>query len=169
MLQYLYKSKTRYGIVHVDLGPLFMVSRLHLQMLWQDLMRIAEADGSRQAIIERASRFRDLRTSVAAGQGDLLCGLDAEGLRAAFCLYNAACDDHFAEFAAVATPLGCSVQHFSGIDEAIAWVGMAKTEATQDARDAGPVVPLTNGLAASHHAPVLRTGFGRLRRQGRQA
>ncbi len=147
MLQYLYKLKTRYGVAHVDLGPLFTVSRLHLQMLWSELVQTCRAEGCSQVIVERSSRFRDLRASVAASQGDLLCGFEAEGLRVGFCLYNQACEDHLAEFAAVAVVLGCTVQRFASIDEAIAWVGTA-----QQTPDDQAVVRLAEGAAATRSA-----------------
>ena len=151
MLQYLYKLKTRYGVAHVDLGPLFTVSRLHLQMLWSELVQTCRAEGCSQVIVERSSRFRDLRASVAASQGDLLCGFDAEGLRVGFCLYNQACEDHLAEFAAVAAVLGCTVQHFETIDEAIAWVGTAQ-QTPQAAPDDQAIVRLAEGAAATRGA-----------------
>lgn len=144
VLQYLYKMKVRYGVVHVDLGPLFTVSRLHLQMLWNELVETCRAQRCHRAIVERASRFQDLRASVSSMQGDLLCGFDVDGVRAAFCLYNECCDDHLAEFAAVAVTLGCTVQRFGGVEAAIGWIGLGQAEESHASQAAG-VVQMAEG------------------------
>jgi len=127
-MQYVYSFKTRYGVVHAELGPVFMVSPSHLEMLWSALTGICRAQDCRRAIVERSARFRDLRVTEVAGTRDLLCGLEAPELRVVFCLYGLHADEFVAPFALLAASEGCVLHHFSEIDAAFAWVGDAFAE-----------------------------------------
>lgn len=127
MLQYFFESRVHHGIVRVTLGPLFIVSRYHLRLMWQELAQLARAADCRWAIVERSGRFYDPRVDAAGRSTDLLCGLDVDGLRAAFCLYGAACEQYAAEFAAVAAGLGGTLRRFAQLDDAIAWAETAVT------------------------------------------
>lgn len=150
-MQYLYTFKTRYGVVHADLGPVFMLSSMHLEMLWSELTATCRAEGCRRAIVERSGRFRDLRANELGGQGDLLCGLEGADLRVAFCLYGLEGDDFFDSFVTFATAAGCRVRRFEQLDRALGWVGEAFAEDLALARQRADAQ--TAAAAASSSAP----------------
>jgi len=127
-MQYVYSFKARYGVVHAELGPVFMVSSAHLEMLWSALTGICRAQDCRRAIVERSARFRDLRVTELAGTRDLLCGLEAPDLRVVFCLYGLLADEFIAPFEVLAASEGCVLHHFTEIDAAFHWVGDAFAE-----------------------------------------
>lgn len=128
-MQYLYKLRTRYGVVHVDLGPVFMISRLHLQLLWRELRATAQGGGELRAIVERRTRLRDLRADETAGAADLLCGLEAHGLRVLFMLNGAHEADALDELAALARDAVCALQRFTALDDALNWAGLGEPTA----------------------------------------
>lgn len=144
-MQYLYKLRTRYGVVHVDLGPVFMISRLHLELLWRELRATAQGDGELRAIVERRTRLRDLRAEETAGAADLLCGLEAHGLRVLFMLNGAHEADALAELAALAQDAVCALQRFPALDDALNWAGLGAPSA---ARAPGHA-PTARGVIAS--------------------
>jgi len=128
-MQYLYKLRTRYGVVHVDLGPVFMISRLHLQLLWRELRATALGGGELRAIVERRTRLRDLRADETAGAADLLCGLETHGLRVLFMLNGAHEADALDELAALAQDAVCALQRFPALDDALNWAGLGEPTA----------------------------------------
>lgn len=128
-MQYLYKFRTCYGVVHVDLGPVFMISRLHLQLLWRELRATAPGGGELRAIVERRTRLRDLRAEETAGAADLLCGLEAHGLRVLFMLNGAHEADALDELAALARHSVCALRRFPALDDALNWAGLGEPSA----------------------------------------
>lgn len=131
-MQYLYTLKTRYDVVHVDLGPVFMTTRQHLELLWRELLETCatrtSATGTVQVIVERRTRLRDLRANEDGEAGDFLCGVEAEGLRVVFCLYGEGGADTRAEFAALTQSIACALRLFPTVENALRWAGMDEGE-----------------------------------------
>ena len=159
-MQYLYTFKTRYGVVHADLGPIFMLSSSHLQMLWAELVQTCRARDCQRALVERSGRFQDLRATELGNEGNLICGLDGQGLRMVFCFYQMLADEFVAAFTAFAATTSCTLRRFETLDDAMAWVGRPSDSDAGDAlsltgQDAPPTTDLTpHGVAAARASRV---------------
>jgi len=126
-MSYLYNVRTVGTIVHVELGPSFVISLGHLLPLWGEVLVICRDQRCHRVLVEGLNPPRDMGTLEAFKHGDFLGGLDQPGLRIAFCLYEYASDEITQHFRAIANAGSCDVMFFKDIDVALAWLAETGT------------------------------------------
>jgi hypothetical protein len=123
-MNHLYTIQTRYDVVHVELGPVFMVVVQYLLSLWAEVHEVCREQACARVLVEGRSPLRDMRAADATRRGDFLCGLEQHTLRMTFCLYRYPLDSLLAEFKRAANASDCSLIRFDRVDEAVHWIGL---------------------------------------------
>jgi|LNFM01.1.fsa_nt_gb hypothetical protein len=123
-MNHLYNIQTRYDVVHVELGPVFMVVLHYLLNLWTDLRAVCREQACARVLVEGRNPLRDMRTTEAKVRGDFLCGLEQRDVRVTFCLYNYPLDGLLDEFESAASAGQCRLTRFERVEDAVSWVGL---------------------------------------------